>query len=361
MCGSMNIPFHTPVAGAVLPDPWSTDTAPYPAELERYLRVVRHHVQEHTNPDSRLGAGDYLGFAAFMASHGMTASTAWATLRQMARERGGRFGWKRISILDRLQLDLFRHYRRKLKPHLSTWFSNSVAHMQHTRWRNLEPDRFEIKPSASEQAEFADAVEFAYRENDWLIGQFLELASPDTTLIFLTALSQQPDVRWEDSGGKRFYRPRDFQKLVAFAGISGERECAPVMSEEFWLRFDDEASAQKAALQLEALQVDGKRAFKSDRRGREIYTGCDLTGEVAPDAKLMSAETGAAAPFYQLLYQAETLKSGVHHPDGMCWIRRPDRSHRIHDAKVPLTAVAPTVLRLLGVEIPSSMQQGPLV
>jgi hypothetical protein len=133
------------------------------------------------------------------------------------------------------------------------------------------------------------------------------------------------------------------------------------MSEEFWLRFDDEASAQKAALQLEALQVDGKRAFKSDRRGREIYTGCDLTGEVAPDAKLMSAETGAAAPFYQLLYQAETLKSGVHHPDGMCWIRRPDRSHRIHDAKVPLTAVAPTVLRLLGVEIPSSMQQGPLV
>ena len=82
---------------------------------------------------------------------------------------------------------------------------------------------------------------------------------------------------------------------------------------------------------------------------------------MAPDAKLVSAETGAAAPFYQLLYQAETLKSGVHHPDGICWIRRPDRSHRVHAGKVPLAAVAPTVLRLLGVEIPRSMTASPLV
>ena len=361
MCGSMNIPFHTPVSGAVLPDPWSTDTPAFPGELERYLRVVRHHVQEHTNPDSRLGAREYLDFAAFMASHGLSASTALAALRQLARERGGRFGWKRIGILDRLQFDLFRHYQRRLRPHLSSYFSNSVAHLQHTRWRNLEPERFQIKPSASEQAEFGDAVEFAYRENDWLLGRFIDLAGPDTTLIFLTALSQQPDVRWEDSGGKRFYRPRDFQQLVDFAGISGHRECAPVMSEEFWLRFEDEASAQKATRLLETLQVEGKRAFKADRRGRQIYTGCDLTGDVKRDAKLVSAETGAAAPFYQLMYQAETLKSGIHHPDGMCWIRRPDRSHRVHAGKVPLTAVAPTVLRTLGVEIPSSMQADPLL
>jgi hypothetical protein len=361
MCGSMNIPFQTPLPGAVLPDPWSADSAPFPGELDTYLRMVRHHVQEHTNPDSRLGAGDYARFGAFMATHGLSPSTVWAAARQLARERGGRYGWKRISILDRLQFDLFRHYHRKIRPHLSTFFTNSVAHMQHTRWRNLEPERFDVKPSASEQAEFHDAVEFAYRENDATIGRFLDLAGEDTTLVFLTALSQQPDVRYEEIGGKRFYRPRDFQRLVAFAGITGPHECAPVMSEEFWLRFEDEPAAQRAAQRLEALQVGGKRAFRAERREREIYTGCDLSGEVEPDAKLVSAESGAAAPFYELLYQAETLKSGVHHPDGLLWIRRPDRRHTVHAGKVPLTAVAPSVLRMLGVEIPSSMKEAPLL
>ena len=73
-------------------DDGSTDSAAYPEELDTFLRLVRQHVQEHTNPDSRLGAGDYARFGAFMATHGLSPSTAWAAARQLARERGGRFG-----------------------------------------------------------------------------------------------------------------------------------------------------------------------------------------------------------------------------------------------------------------------------
>ena len=46
----------------------------------------------------------------------------------------------------------------------------------------------------------------------------------------------------------------------------------------------------------------------------------------------------------------------MHHPDGMLWIRRPDRAHSHHADKVPLSAVAPTLLDLLGIERPSTMK-----
>jgi predicted AlkP superfamily phosphohydrolase/phosphomutase len=57
-----------------------------------------------------------------------------------------------------------------------------------------------------------------------------------------------------------------------------------------------------------------------------------------------------------MFYQGGGIKSGMHHPDGMLWIRLPDRSHSVAREKVLLSAVAPTILGLLGVTPPESMQ-----
>lgn len=46
---------------------------------------------------------------------------------------------------------------------------------------------------------------------------------------------------------------------------------------------------------------------------------------------------------------------------GLCWIRTPDRTHVVAEEKVPLRALAPTVLRLLGVPIPARMTAQPLL
>ena len=69
----------------------------------------------------------------------------------------------------------------------------------------------------------------------------------------------------------------------------------------------------------------------------------------------------ARRPDFDVFYQADSLKSGIHHPDGLLWIRRPDRRHAVHAEKVPLVCVAPTVLRLLGLEPPASMRGEPLL
>ena len=241
---------------------------------------------EHTNERVPLAWRDYAAFLAFMATHGLSASTVWAIARQLLRETTGRFGWQRVTLLDRLQWDVFRFYYRKLRPDLSTFFINSVAHLQHTHWRNLEPERFQVQPTPEEQAEYRDAVLYGYQENDRLLGRFLALAGDDATLVFCTALSQQPCLAYEDMGAKRFYRPYKFEDLVAFAGVTTSYTCSPVMSEEFHLYFEDEASASDAEQRLRGLRVADETALYVDRTGTEIYSGCQIFHELPAEAPL---------------------------------------------------------------------------
>jgi hypothetical protein len=361
LCGSMNVRTRGPVDGVAIPDPWATDVEPQPAELAPYFRFVQRNVLEHTNENAPLGLRDVLAFLAFMVTHGLSASTAFAIARQLLRERGGRHAWQRVTLLDRLQWDVFRWYYRRLRPDFSTFFINSVAHLQHTHWRNLEPEVFRVKPSPQEQAEYQDAVLYGYQENDRLLGRFLELAGEDATLVFCTALSQQPCLVYEDAGGKCFYRPHKFEDLIAFAGITSPCTCSPVMSEEFHLYFEDEASASAAEAKLRGLRVGDEAALTVDRTGTEIYAGCQIFHDLPPQATLLAAESGRSAPFFEVFYQADSLKSGIHHPDGLLWIRQPGRRHAVQAERVPLTRVAPTLLGLLGIEAPATMRGAPLL
>jgi hypothetical protein len=357
--GSMNVPFQTPLNGAAVPDPWATDLEPYPSELAPYVRFVRQHVLEHTNEQAAASRADTLAFLRFMLGHGLSAGTLAAILRQLVRERSGRYGWQRVAILDLLQWDVFAWYYRRLRPQLATFFLNSVAHLQHTHWRNLEPERFAIQPSPAEQTEYSDAIAFGYRKQDALIGRFLDLAGPETTLVLCTALSQQPCLTWEDKGGKRFYRPHAYEDLIAFAGITEAHRCAPVMSEEFSLRFEELAAAERAETALRGLEVAGEAAFWVHRDGLELYGGCRIHHDLPQSAALKNT-SGLSRPFHELLYQAESLKSGIHHPHGILWIRRPDKRHRTVTDPVPLTCVAPTLLRLLDLAPAEAMRGRPL-
>jgi len=98
-------------------------------------------------------------------------------------------------------------------------------------------------------------------------------------------------------------------------------------------------------------------------RAREengLLLGCGLFHEVLPDARLQRADSAASVPFFDLFYRIEGVKSGMHHPDGILWIRDPARAHHVTEEKVPLTTIAPTVLDLFGVPVPEFMRGGRL-
>jgi hypothetical protein len=354
ICGSMNVRYETPLNGYVLPDPWSSVVEPYPVFLKTYFSFVQKNVMEHTRDRMPLSKAEYLGFLGFMLRSGLSANTVEASLRQLFSERINRTRWKRAVILDRLQFDLFAHYWKKLRPEFSTFFLNSTAHFQHMYWRNMEPQHFKLKPGAEEQVVFEKAVLFGYQEMDRLVGRFLKLCGPNTTLIFCTALGQQPCLKYENEGGKCFHRPKDFEGLLAFAGVSASHEVSAMMSETFHVYFQNEADAMAAHAQLTSLRLSGEQTLNVNREKEVLTAGCCISQAVARDAMLTGPNR--AVPFFDIFYQTEGTKSGMHDSDGILWIRYPDLAHRIHSEKAALTSIAPTILDLFQVEPPAHMK-----
>jgi hypothetical protein len=361
VCGSMNVRYDLPLNGLLLPDPWTTGAEPYPNTLQPYFRFVRQNVLEHTSERVPLSTSDYVNFLSFMLKHGLSIATIRSVVHQLLTERRGKNRWKRGVILDQLQFDLFHWYYRALRPRFSTFFLNSTAHFQHLYWRNLEPEAFQAKPSTHEQAEFQDAILFGYQEMDKLIGKFLDLCDEDTTLIFATGLSQQPCLKYEELGGKSFYRPRDFEQFLRFVGITAPHTVSPVMSEQFHIFFQSEADACEAEERLKKLRVHGQEAMAVEQRGPGVFSGCSIIQNLPKDAVLTVSNSERRIPFFDLFYQVEGKKSGMHHPDGMLWINQHGADHRVYDGKVPLTAIAPTVLDLLDVPKPGFMQERSLL
>ncbi|BAZ48928.1 hypothetical protein NIES4103_15390 [Nostoc sp. NIES-4103] len=362
VCGSMNVNYHSPLNGYIMPDFWSTKITPNTAELMPYFRFVQKQVQEHTNDSVPLTRGDYLRFLGFMSSHGLSLQTINAIIQQLIREKiTAKYRWQRATIADKLQFDLFCWYYRKFKPQFSTFFINSTAHFQHMYWRNMEPEQFQVKPSATEQIEYEKAILFGYQEMDKLIGGFLSLLDSNTTLILSTALSQQPCLTYENIGGKHLYRPRKFEKLLEFAGINSKFVCTPVMAEEFHIRFENNQDATEAEQNLLALQVNQRPTMRLRRTGNDIYAGCGIFDELPNDATLTIVNSGKSIPFFKLFYQIEEIKSGMHHPDGILWIRKPNCQHSVHQEKVSLLTIAPTILELLEVPKADFMKSTALV
>jgi hypothetical protein len=348
VCGSMNIAVQPGFKGWVLPDPWDATTASRPEEFDTYMKLVRAYVFEHTSGKRPVTLGAIAKFLLFMLRNGLKAGTVLRILRQLVDERFNDSSWKRASILDLLQFDLFRSVYKRNKPLLSTLFFNSTAHYQHAFWRNMQPEVFKIKPSAAEQKSKANAVLFGYQEMDRLLGKVFSMAGPDTVIAFATALSQQPCLSWEGDGGKTFYKPHDVRKLLEFLGIdpAGCR-IEPVMSEQFHLRFTSDEAAAKAKSMLDAARTDaGGAVFSSRLEGHSVFTGCSIFGDLPGGTRLSAGAREAV--FTDLFYQIEAIKSGMHHRDGLLWIRTPERRAQQHPQKLPLTAVKSELLKSMG-------------
>ncbi len=360
VCGSMNINYQKPINGWVLPDPWTRKLEPYPKELlEPYTRFVGANVQEHTSGKVPLSRSEQVDFLKFMARHGLRPGTVATIVRQLADERFSDAGWKRAILLDRLQLDLFRWHYKRARPDFATFFLNSTAHYQHLYWRNMEPEHFKVKPEPGDQEVYQEAILFGYQQMDKMLPRLMSLAGPDTAVVLLTALSQQPSVKYEDIGGKVLYRPNDFEKLLGDLGL-GDGEVTPVMAEEFNIDFATEEAAAAAEAKLEAMSVNGEPAMRSKREGKGIKSGCKVWRQLDDDARLDLGD-GNSLRFFDLFYKLDLMKSGEHHPDGLMWVRTPDRRHSVIDEKVPLVSVAPTILELAGIEVPTEMSGQPVL
>jgi hypothetical protein len=353
---SMNVAPFAQDGSVFVGDPWSENGDAWPAELNVYNRFVSHNVREYSNASGDMRAGDYARFLGFMASHGLSGATVATILEQLASEKlGGReLSWRRVAILDQLQFDVFRAYYRRERPHFASFFANSVAHLQHSYWRHMDPQAFKIRPGAAEMAAYGDAVRTGYMAMDRVVGRFLALARREgATLMFLTALSQQPFLRHEEMGGQHFHRLHDVGKFLKHLGIA-HRDVAPTMTHQYLIQCGSDKAAYAARARLEALRLDDGRTLFGfpaiESEPGSLYFGCQISTRTTADTPVIDGQANAPLRFGDWFYQIEAIKSGRHHPDGCLWIQT--GRHRTHEDKPSILDVLPTQLEMLGVPIP---------
>lgn len=354
---SMNVAPFASEGSLFVGDPWSEEGDASPSELNVYNRFVSHNVREYSNASDRMGAGDYARFLAFMARHGLSAATVKGIVAQLSSEKvqDRALAWKRVAILDALQFDVFRSYYRQLKPDFASFFANSTAHLQHSYWRHMDPEPFTVRPDAAEMALYGDAVKFGYQAMDKLVGRFLKLAQAEgASLMFLTALSQQPFLRHEELGGQNFYRLHNVEAFLARMGISAQ-DVSPTMTHQYLAQFGSPEVAQGARRRLEGLRLaDGKALFGFPAVAAEpgaLYFGCQISTRTPAETTVLDGDT--AIPFGDLFYRIDAIKSGRHHPDGCLWIQT--GRHQAHEAKPSILDVLPTQLDMLGVPAPQGL------
>jgi len=346
---TMNLDYG-PLDGFVVPDPWNPDSRPYPDELRAFSDFVFSAVQE--NSAARLDKKAAIPFITYLLRRGLTPKTVIATARQLLDERkDSGVQWRRTLVLDLMAYDLFRTLVRKHNVAYATFFSNSTAHFQHYFWRNFRPEGFSAPVPPEDHPSLKDAVITGYRSYDRLIGKFMA-DFPDDRLVFVTALSQEPwDTTWCT------YRPYDFDRLIELLGFEkGRVEVEPVMAEEFFLEFPDEQAEKEGFERLAKARINGQPLFRTQQNEPLRHKlSCNVNEWYFPGETPVELPTGKTERFDKLFYRIHSLRSGRHHPDGCFWVQT--SSPRRVEEKVPLTAVAPTLLRLYGVEQPGYMKQ----
>jgi hypothetical protein len=347
--GSMNAAALCSPGSFYVPDPWCTTETPYPTELGAYHRLVLQKVQENSNRSDQLTRRDYVEFLKFVSIHGLSNRSVRSIIAQLVAERWDRTrAWRRATLLDQLQRDVFFHYWKRSRPDFSTFFLNSTAHFQHSFFHLAAPERFNLQPGAFQDTTHREAVMYGFQRMDELIGEFLKLEAYGARLVFVTALSQQP---WANAG-RAFYRPYDMTALLSSIGLHPNK-LMPVMAQQYVAEFTSRAEADAARTHMEGIRLGSSALFDfSPADPGCLFFGINSRAEVPADAIVsFPSNVRPAAAFASLCYRTEQSKMTVHHPRSMLWIHTGKRVQ--HETPLSILDIFPTLLDYYGAAAPT--------
>jgi hypothetical protein len=273
----------------------------------------------------------------------------------MSAFRSATYGGVGPHPLDYLQWDVFEHLWRARHPDIAVFFSNSTAFLQHRYWRHMEPDAYRVRPDEESISTYGGAIRYGYQKMDRMVGKALSMADNRTAVLFVTALSQQPNLRYEDIGGKFVYRPKDFRKLLDLARIAQHVSIEPVMTHQAWMTCRDDAEAATCARALLQLLMDGEPIMSARQVGNRVFFDCKLISRVPDDSVIEARGRGERVPFAQYFGFLGEIVNARHHPDGALWLRIPSQTkHVLHKEKLPLEDAFQLVLRARVMRAPGS-------
>ena len=359
--GSLNSWPPRPVRGFMVPDTFAPSPETYPPELQaiqetnlRYTRGYNYGAFRDGGARAALAAG------AQLVRLGLRPVTIARIVAQLVRERvSPRSAWRRVSLQPLVNFDVFRRQYRRHRPRFATFHTNHVAHYQHLYWRAMEPGAFPHPPMPGEAETYSDAIAHGYRVADRLLKQAVDLLDRDTVLVVASSMGQQPYVHPNLERGKRLMRIRSYEDFLEFLGLTGKVRLVQTMADQFVLYGTSPGTLEEASAILKSATVDRADQplfFVSGETGGSITVNLRaLSVNDASRCRFVVDGAPRETAYTRLVDIFDHAKSGYHHPEGMVIffgdaIRRGTLAEPISTLDL-----APTILGLLGLPVPSAM------
>jgi hypothetical protein len=354
-----------PVNGFMVPGPFAPGSETFPASLRPVQELNRRYTQLHNRVGPAPGPLDMARQLGQLVRLGLRPATVARIAQQLATERlAPHLKWKRVALQPRINFDLFAQLYRQHRPDFATWHTNHAAHYMHHYWRAMDDSGFPATASPHEKIKYGAAVQHGYEVCDQLLGKFLRLCDRDTVVVLASSMGQQPFVSSLYPEGKIAVRFLDVGQVLDIVGARGATDIVPMMLPQYNVRIADATERARVRDLLRAARAEGAvhaEAIGVEESGELLILTPRGLARVDGGVRYFFPGAPNARPHGYALDElfacvTPTTKQGMLHPRGMVIFDGAGvRRGQTLEAVSPLD-LAPTMLWLLGVPVPSIMK-----
>ena len=308
---------------------------------------------------------------------GVGVGTVLRTLLQVPDEwvRGAPRFPERAMLMSYMGREAFWRLYDAETPDFATLHMNHVAYMQHRYWRAAEPQRYSGELSATDRRFFDEPaqrdryerrlarwIERSFRFSDRVVAECMEALPPGGWLLIATGLGQRPFDPVEEIHNPvvRLVRAEELLGALGLSNFNIRHQMNPDLTVDF----RDEVAARQGEGELKQLVVGTEPLFAVQRRGAQVFLELDMPKRSEPGEKLVIRHTSRTELAVDLATHVEEHptndQSTAHHKDAgllLAWCKGARARQR--GTSVPVTAIAPAVLRLFGVAPQPWMRDDP--
>jgi hypothetical protein len=349
-----------PVNGFCVPDTFAPDQATHPEELSAIQVLNLTYTRSIRLPSDSDGLLFKARLGAKLMKLGLSPQTIARITRQLARERvKPETRWRRVALQPFVNFDFFRRLYRAHQPEFASFHTNHVAHYQHTYWKAMQPEIFPQATSPEEKLNYGGAIEHGYRTADELLRRMIQLLDGNTVMVVASSMGQKPFIS-SLKKGKRIGQLRSLDRLVDILDARGRVRALSTMSDQFNLYPETREIGEALVSRLRAAYIDvpERPMFSVDTVEDSITVTLRHYDEATEESRCIFPHRteNESFRFEDLVHGTGMVKSGCHDPQGMMLFYGPGIRRGAHVKDSTTLDIAPTLLTMLDLPVPSLMR-----
>lgn len=355
----MHWPPRRDIRGFWVPSTFSPSAETTPDALRPIQEFNLKHTRAH-NPLAEQPRDNVAKQGLQLARLGLKPTTVAEVAAALARWKAQPHRkWEKVSLQPLVNIDFFEKLYRRHQPDFATFHTNHVAHYMHRFWRAFDPAPFLSPPSPEEVRKFGPAIEFGYKMAERVLKRLWKLVDADTVLVLASGLGQQPYVVEDFPEGRKVVRIKDIKALLELCGVTGHCEAIPMMAPQWNVRVPDPQKRTHAETVLrEAMTGDPPvRLYAFDTVGDTLCVNVFQNNLKTIDLEAPCTVAGKSFKLGDLIAtQDATPKEGYHDRAGLVIFRGAGVRKGAQIGACSNLDLAPTMLHLMGLPIPSHMK-----